>query len=748
MPPYIAALRAQAIKFYQGIDTYNSPTHFSTNATGATVYYSSGTGGLPAGHTDKVFAHDVTVTLGNYTDAIEAGTAASGAATSVVLTGLSPGRLYRLACIRFNDSTGLPVAISNEEIVQTQQDSVEALSPLLSKQLNWSEDQFNDWITGNAHPWDNGQPFFSLHKYNDAEMGDFVQVTYREIQQGESTYLPGEIVPIIFNLSAFEGVKGLSPRHDWRMDIPLRVAAPDLSIQNLWQDGQYGGMYQMETGIAAGDQFEASIGHNAAHDVSVGIAFDSPAGFSNLSPGPAPDGTNFWGTRHPNSTAGVPEAVARTAWSQTNSPTSSLAAGRQMHFNEQNVFSFRYQASTKVLQIYLNDVLHTVLGSTHNLPIYRKKFPEGHLDFAARFHMKFQCLSVYQDHPESQFIDIGGPFVESSCPMHYVGWSARQAGSQGSQFGHFDVYNGVQHYDPTKHTLGNLCVVTNTAYGRARFGSTLHSGYTVPFLPINPYYENMPQILWYDDLLPKSWNNFIAPSYSTALHTGKTLPTDVPNGTRLAYAIFHGYQQYGTLRARIVDQNGTPITDYVTVDTVNAAPILTIPNNTATSVQVEVEIQYDGSTIDYTTQADNGVTPASMEAWRPSSPSLFVGYELYFADPANIPSMVESTYATVIMPGTSTRPVVSLPTTSAARGASVSAPTVSVQPEITLPSASSIRVASVDMPTVTVQPIITLPTATGYEAGTPIRAPNTIYSATGQVMTIYNLQGQPVAFNF
>jgi len=634
MAPQIGALRAHSLKFYTGIDTYNQPADYTVTSTGAVIGYGSGPGGLPSGYTDRIYVHDVSVTLDNYTQAIEAGSVTDSAATSVTLTGLAPNRLYRIGCVRF-DSNGTATDISNEELLKTWQDAIEVTPPNLSKQIDWSVDKFSDWITGSFRPWDNSQQFYSLHKYSDAVMGSYVQVTYRDIKHGVNAQ--EETVEIIFDLSGFEGVKALSPRHDWRIDIPLRTPAPNTSLQNNWQLDQSGGLYQMETGISSGDQCEVLVCHNAAHNVYVGKTSEMAGNFSDLSTAPTLDGTSVWATRYGN-IDGELAAFAATAWSMTNSASSPLAPGRRMQFLQRNVFSFRYTASERKLRVYLDDVLHTVMGTEHNLPIYRKKFPHDHYDFPIQFKMKFQCLSNYYSNPESQFIDIGDVLFQTASPMHYAGWSAKQAGSQASQYGYKDGYSGFDNYNPAKHTLTGLCYVGNNT-PITRFTSTLHSGYTVPFLPSTAFYSSLPvQELDYDMLLPQPWNSNTPPPFSTALHTAKTLPVEVPSGTRVAYVVFHGFRQYGTLRARIIDQDGVPILNYVTVDTVTNAPIIEVPENTATRAQIEVEIQYDGSAIDYTTQYVSS-DPPSTEAVKPSSPSLFVGYEMYFADPADIPPM-------------------------------------------------------------------------------------------------------------
>lgn len=639
----LSAFRARALGYYNSENIFDTPPSFSVTTTGGVIGYSSGFSGLPLNYVDKVYAHDVTVTLDNYSQAIHVGTVVDSAATTVTIQGLSAGRIYRLGCIRF-DASNQPVDIGKEEVLITPKNLIDVTPAELSKQIDWNTENVDEWLQTSSYPSENATLFYTLQKLNDAVMGSFIKTAYRETQYALSQIFQyeGQEVPVIFNMASYEGVKGLSPRHDWQIDIPIRVAA-FTDGPNYYQDGQTGGVYQIETGVASGDQCDMAVNHNYPHGVvggSLGEEFTSPnwpdatldhglpvAGENNP--------TNVWCTVYPNETSGLPSNIARTGWRMF----SRNNAGRQMLWNQLNLFSYQYTAVNRELKIYLNGNLHTVLGGTHAPPVYRKKFPEAHYDFPVRFKMKYQNLGTYESNPASQFIDIGQMRMETSCPMHYAGWSARQAGAQGSQFGHYDMYHGFNIHDPAAHSMHNLLLVHNAGYEPARYGSTLHTGYTVPFLPINQYYTDLKQYLWLDDLRPRAWNNNTAPVYSTALHTERTLPVNTPAGTRPAYVIFHGYQQYGTLRARLVDQNGTPIMDYVTVSTVTNAPIISVPVNTATSVRAEVEIQYDGSPINYDTQAEDEVLPSTMEVWRPSTPSLFVGFEVYFADPANIPAM-------------------------------------------------------------------------------------------------------------
>ena len=110
----------------------------------------------------------------------------------------------------------------------------------------------------------------------------------------------------------------------------------------------------------------------------------------------------------------------------------------------------------------------------------------------------------------------------------------------------------------------------------------------------------------------------------------------VPVGTRLAYLTLHGYQQHGTIVARVIDQNGIAITDDIPVTSVVDVQPISIPPNTATSFQIEVDIQYDGSAIDPTTMGNSQTAP-SQDLWRPATPPMFVAFNAWMADPNSIP---------------------------------------------------------------------------------------------------------------
>jgi len=583
---------------------------------GAQIGYVSG--GLPVGYTDKFYAHHITISLSNYTDAILAAETTNGNLATITLTGLSQMRDYFVACVRFNAS-GTPVSISNIEVIKTLADRIEVLPPQIVKTADWASDKFNDWFEQPNEPYANSTMFFSYYKQQDAELGDFIRVKYDVPTQATNS----EEVQYDYThiLSVLGGLHGFSPRHDWHVELPLR-SPPQGNLADL---GQF------ECGVTMGDQAAAKAAYNNSHIPVSGLPADKAFAGYDISGDPSYPEVLHWSTCY-----GVPSTATHPSqllpWAGTGWRIHATS-GPKAYAGVKNIFTLDYSAVTKEVTIRVNGSVIVILGQTHNPPYYRKKYPHGHYALPVRLNLEWQELSP--NPPSDGYYDIGAVGFQTACPMYYAGWSATTR-AQGGVYGWWDAYAEVPHHDPTKHSLNNFFYVSNSSDGRGRYGSTMHAGYTVT--PSSPYLYEDPshRLIHFEELEPHDWTNYTIPTWSTELHRGRALPVHVPEGTRLAYVVLHGYQQYGTIVARVLDQNGVAISADLPITSVADAQPISIPENTATSIQIEVDIQYDGTTIDPTTMGDTQVAPA-QDLWRPATPSLFVGFEAYFADPLDIP---------------------------------------------------------------------------------------------------------------
>jgi len=592
---------------------------------GARIGYTSG--GLPAGYTDKFYAHHITITLTNYTDAILAAETTNGNLTTITLAGLDSGRDYFVACVRF-DASGAAVAISPCEIIKTVTDRIEVLPPFATKTADWSTAKLNEWFVQPTAPYDNSTMFFSYYKQNDAEMGNYLRVMDdRPIYVLDANETE---TPFTHTFSGFVGCDGLSPRHGWHVEAQLRVA-------DRYVPGS-SGPTQLECGVTMGDQASAKASYGLSHAIYPSIGNDYPVGTDVTADFSEPEVLHWstcYGVMKDQLDKNLLYPWAGAGW-RTHAVSGPKGWARDKH-----TVSVEYDAAVKEATIKFNNQTLVTLGQIHDTPYRRKKFPHGHYALPARLSLEWQFLGP--GNPLSYY-DIGTLSYQSSCPMYYAGWSA-ETQVQGGLHGYLDRFAEVPYHDPSKHSLNNFWYVDNAndPTSRGRFGSAMHAGYTVT--PSSPYLYEAPshKVIHFEEMEPTNWSNYTVPTWSTDLHRGRTLPVHVPEGTRLAYVVLHGYQQYGTIVARVLDQNGVAIsTDLPIISVADAQPIA-IPENTATSIQIEVDIQYDGTPIDYTTMgpggsgsSNNGDWP-TQDIWRPATPPLFVGFEAYFADPLNIP---------------------------------------------------------------------------------------------------------------
>jgi hypothetical protein len=129
-------------------------------------------------------------------------------------------------------------------------------------------------------------------------------------------------------------------------------------------------------------------------------------------------------------------------------------------------------------------------------------------------------------------------------------------------------------------------------------------------------------------------------TYTTDLVTAKTPFISTPEGKSAILFAFQGINQRGAIlpsgntgiEGRLLDQDDLPITDWVQINGVYDAPLITIQNSIANKVRAEVRMQYDGSTItaNFKTTDDFQSPATDHESPLPNSPPLFVGFEVYF----------------------------------------------------------------------------------------------------------------------
>jgi hypothetical protein len=546
--------------------------------------------GLPAGYTDRFYVSDVSVN--SAADGVLAATVSDTGQTSVTLTGLAAGRDHHVRAFRYNGSGVYTGELSNRQFVRTSLDATDVTPANLNITANWSTDKFNDWFRASM-----GAEHLTYTRQNDGVLGNFIRMV--NSVEGFNTGFIG-----------LDGRKFLSPRHDWSIEIPCRIAYTP-GAENQFQIGFNSGCQNI---VAV----EVRDGHATQENK------ETSAGIANVLTGPeAANGRlGLWGTMYGSQTA-VTHKGASTAWRLTPSSSDAAEYSKWMMPNTGvQTLKYIYTAADRTVRVYIHrstdavpqDLLLVELGPTHDLITQRRKFPQGHYPLPVTPSMRFQDL-IYGNNVT---IDIGAVKLTSACPYEYAGWAA-ESGHHGS----YSAQNneGVHNYDPATHTLDNLRYWQGD--GPNRYTVNMFSGYTVPRSGIASDYP----------IYPDS-----AGAYSQALISSKGQPIAVPVGKSHAYFAFQAINQYGAtiaesgnvgIEARLVDQADTPLTSWRQIGGVYDTALSDTSLAAATSIRAEVRMQYNGAAIVNTTTAvgDN------FEAPLPNSPPVFVGSEVYFTTP-------------------------------------------------------------------------------------------------------------------
>jgi hypothetical protein len=577
--------------------------------------------GLPAGESDKFYVSDVsfpdTLTPAQVVAAggTPAATVTDGTATTVMLTGLAQDRQYYVRAVR-HDSSNVPIAVSNLDVVRTSLASL-AVTPANADMLaDWATEQFTEWFLV-----DNGAQHLTFERLGGGfvRMSNTVGSLYYdsndlEWYQSGDNYIPGFCV--------FDGKKRLSPRHDFTIEIPVRIsplAGTTLDRENSYEE-------QFQFGINSGVENVVAIETRRAHASSNHLDKEGLGAFTNTNGDwGLQEEARLYGTMYGisgNTVDAKPQA--NTSWRLGPSAAHADYAKWKVPHNVATVIKYVYSATSKSLQVYIGANLITTLGGVHSPLGERKKFPLSDYPLAVTPSFRLQSL-VYRDSDQTT-VDIGAVRLQSSCPYGYMGWSA-ESGHHGSFSPHAD--GPVTHYDPSAHTLSNLRLWHPDA--AKRYTTGLWTGYTVPTVDGRP--AGTP-IYATENATPHPETG-LAAVYVTDLITAKTLPTPVPPGQRVAKVAFQGLKLYGAvlpsgnvgIEGRLLDQDDQPLTDWVQIDGVYGTALTDVAPNAATSVRAEVRLQYDGSAINY---ASINVIADNFEAPTPNCPSLFNGYEAYY----------------------------------------------------------------------------------------------------------------------
>lgn len=350
----------------------------------------------------------------------------------------------------------------------------------------------------------------------------------------------------------------------------------------------------------------------------------------------------LWATCYPIvSTNGVTSTVgtkANTHWRWRTTAGHADHSKWMCPTGQKNTILFKYIAAETKVEIYINSVLACTVGDTHAPPSARKRYPAGE----------------HYPLPISPFIstevgfDLGEIRFSTSCPYDYAAYAQAYTGMEDETYADwYEWSDPVQTLNKDMAPWVGLSGLNSWATMR-RFGVDLFSGATL--LPNNKVITRGDALIadYAVEGLDEDENPIMIPddpqylTWAAGTVTAKSPLITVPAEKPLVYYSLLGLQQYGTLRCRLLNQNDIPLNVYTSVNGLYAVDLTSISIDTTTKIRVEVEITYDGTTINtqsayvggdiYGVGSAGYARNADYEAVTPNSPSLFYGFETYFSE--------------------------------------------------------------------------------------------------------------------
>jgi hypothetical protein len=578
----------------------------------------------PANFVDKFYYALETIDLNNY---LAKGTwikdSTSTAATSLVFIGLPAGREVNILGVRHVN--GVPTTDFCVDVIPTPRDRIEVTPALCNVTSNWAGEGFTDWFRLQEEA-----NLLSYRNMSDAVLGDFVRMDY---DQDHSTPDPlndpdwQPESPTIGYL-VIDGRKKLSPRYDWEYSMEYRF------------HGLSGGFFQgMTIGINSGPQAVAAVTIRGSHTAweDTNPAVDRPAGTS-LAPSSATQyqalSTSYpWG-------ASLAGDDPHTGWwiVPTNERPDDYAkwVTQEAGPTSKNRLRITYQAEDKVVdgltikgktvRFYNKagnapEVLFLEIGpDAADAPAYLRRWPHNHYGLPVTMFLRTQQWWSADSVQRSDIFDIGKITMKSSCPYHYAGYAA-STGYHASVHSVRDGDTAFAYDDLTLQTMHNFGYVVGKNTSQlwpSRFTTNLYTGFTSPLVGIST-----------KDLIPVGQGS----PFASGTVTGKTLPIHVPANSKLKCYAFQGIPRKGTVKATLLG-DGVAMSTKATVTQVLDTVLLNSTPLAPQVIQAEIEVYYDGTST--ATGLDYSYSPmdlANQSQLIPDSPSMFVGFEVYFEPP-------------------------------------------------------------------------------------------------------------------
>jgi len=567
---------------YYDLQKIGPPPAYAADAHAVRVPYVSHK--LPPGYTDRIYIHDVPFT--DYTDATLKATITNTDAASVDITGLEQNRNYFIRAFRFDDNGLFTGEMSKQDFVTTPLETITPVDAHATISYDWGADGFTDAFTV-----DDSGALVDISHNKDATMGNYLRFQ-------DSGFLFHYEFPI--ERMNYYGRQYVSPYYDWELAIDMRF-------------GDSGWMNEAVFGLYSGTQL-LSYCFSTFGPHPGGSYVADLAKITNRSPGP--DSVNTFSTHYPRVSGGG-DLYPRAGWTPFPAASHPDYDNFLIHMGDtgKDVFKIAYTASSGEVKYTLNDHDILTLGNNLNLPYQMRKWPQGAVPFPIRIKLGAD-ETLRQSFPSftpAMHIDVGTVKLTSAAPRASAGWAASA----------YKDWYGRDLIVPSAHTLDNLSFWPGYQPGAVWVNdwwekgvAYLHPGYTSPFISGGFRTANQPDVSTDSKTV-----------FSTAKAIGRTPFVDVPSGKVARYVKVFGLQQHGTLTCRVLDQDNNQIGDDIAITGIQLYDVepITLPDNSATKVRIEVEIQYDNSAIDFAS-----VSRKNPEDRRPNCPSIFWGFYFEF----------------------------------------------------------------------------------------------------------------------
>ena len=571
----------KGILYYGLQDIQPPPSSYSADADSVRLPYVSHE--LPPGYKDRIYIHDVPFT--DYTKATLKATITDTDTSQVEIRGLEQNRYYFIRAFRFDENDIFTGEMSEYDVVMTLLETITPVDARAIISYDWGTDGFAEAFTIEEHG-----SLVDISHHNDASMGNYLRL------QDSGFLFESEFA---IDRMTYRSRRYISPFYDWELEINIRFGASG------WMDEA---VFGLQPGTQLLSYCFSTFGPHQGGSYVADLA-----DMTNNPPGQ--DSVNIFSTHYPR-VSKLGDRYPQAGWTPFLTPLHPDYDNFLIHTGDtgKDVFKVTYSADSSSMRFTLNGHDILLLGDQLDLPYQMRKWPQGAVPFPMRIIIEAEANSPsFPSFTPAMHIDVGDIKLTSAAPRASAGWAAQA----------YKNWSGEDLIVPAAHTLNKLSFWPGYQPGADcaqdwwfKGVAYLHPGYTAPFISGGFQTPNQPDI-----------STDSTTVFSTAKTAGRTPFVEVPTGKAARYVKVFGLQQHGTLTCRVLDQDNNQIGNDINISGTqlyDVAPMI-LPENTATKVRIEVEIQYDNSAIDFTSVAKD-----NPENRRPNCPSIFWGFYFEF----------------------------------------------------------------------------------------------------------------------